>query len=66
MSTLKRRQPVVEQLAAHAHDVDALKELLTGVYPSARVSVGDSLGALPGEPTRVYVYRDGNGLEGTS
>jgi hypothetical protein len=56
----KEFRATVEKLGAQASDFDRLRELVVEVYPDARVSVGELLGALPGEPTRVYVYRDRN------
>jgi hypothetical protein len=49
----------VEKLAEQAEDLDRLREGIATAYPSARVSVQSSLGTLPGQPVRVYVYRDG-------
>ena len=44
---------------AQAEDVERLRELVQTVYPGAHISVQDTLGALPGQPIRVYIYRDG-------
>jgi hypothetical protein len=60
----KEFRATVEKLGADADEIAGLRDRLAQVYPDARVSIGDSLGALPGEPLRVYIYRDGRGLEG--
>lgn len=49
----------VEKLADEADDVERLRDLIATMYPNAHVSVQASLGALPGQPMRVYIYRDG-------
>jgi hypothetical protein len=52
----------VAKLADEAGDVDRLRELIGSLYPDAHVSIQDALGSLPGQPMRVYIYRDGNGI----
>lgn len=56
----------VEKLGAEVENVHRLQELVAAVYPDAHVSVGDPLGALPGDPMRVYVYRDRSTHQGDS
>lgn len=49
----------VEQFVADIDDIDRLREYIVAIYPKAHVSVQSPLGALSGEPTRTYIYRDG-------
>ena len=49
----------VEELIARVHDVERLRECVAKIYPNAHISIQNPLGSLPGQPMRVYIYRDG-------
>jgi hypothetical protein len=49
----------VERLGAEVDDIDRLRGLLADIYPNAHVSAQSPLGSLSGNPTRLYIYRDG-------